>query len=330
MQVITEREYDRMRNHLWWQSIARTRPSTGLKDIVTWLLSTAQIRPQDSGGNMSFDDLVAQYQTVENRFSGAGLKLQRRQLEDTDGGGMELGAAWAADIGAYMAYWPQRETAYFLKNAHDATKYTSYDGKAYFAADHPYNPFRVSAGAFANVLTGAAAGTYPGACPIDDTQNIEKALENLGKIVSYIASVRMPSGDDPRFLRPAFILAPPRMYPRCVQLTSAKFLAQAATSGGGSSDVEALIKALGFATPLQADELVGFENDTTFFVACEQLASSQLGGVVYTEREPFKINYYGTVDDAVLGRSQELEWQCLGRNVISAGHPYLLFKCKGA
>jgi hypothetical protein len=52
--------------------------------------------------------------------------------------------------------------------------------------------------------------------------------------------------------------------------------------------------------------------------------------VIYTEREPFAINYYGTVDQAVLGRAQELEWQCHGRNVVSSGHPYLLFKCKGS
>jgi hypothetical protein len=103
-------------------------------------------------------------------------------------------------------------------------------------------------------------------------------------------------------------------------------LAQAAGSAAGSGDVEALIKALGFATPIMADELAGFESDTTFYVGCEQMAASQLGAVIYTEREPFAINYYGTVDQAVLGRAQELEWQCHGRNVVSSGHPYLLFQ----
>lgn len=325
MSIITEREYERLRNQLWWTRITKTRPSTGLKDIITWLLSTAQIKPQDSGGNIHFDDLVAQYTTIENKFAGAGLKLQRRQLEDTDGGGIELSAAWSGDIGAYMAYWPQREAAYALKHGHDATKFTTYDTKAFFATDHPVNPFRASAGTYTNIFTG---GSGPGAVPIDDSVTADVALVNLSKAVAHIASYRMPNGDDPRFLRPAFILAGPRLYPRVVQLTSAKFLAQAATGGAASADVEALIKSLGFATPVQADELAGFEADKTWFIACEQLASSQLGALIYTEREPFKINYYGTVDDAVLGRAQELEWQCIGRNVISGGHPYLLIKCQ--
>jgi phage major head subunit gpT-like protein len=332
MSVITEREYERLRSNLWWNRITKTRPTTGLKDVITWLLSTAQIRDQQSGGNIRFDDLVAQYTTIENKFSGAGLKLSRAQLEDTDGGGMELSAQWSADIGAYMSYWPQEQVSHLLLNAHTPGMYMAYDGKPFFAADHPYNPFKESAGVFGNILTGAAvpATGYPGACPIDDSINIEEALKNLGKIVAYIATLKMPNGRTPRFLRPSTLLVPPRMFPRAVQLTSAKFLAQAATSGGGSADVEGLIKALGFAMPMQADELAGFENDTTFFIGCEQMSTSQLGGVLYTEREAFRINYYGTVDDAVLGRAQELEWQCHGRNVVSAGHPYLLIKCKAS
>ena len=190
MQVITEREYDRLRSNLWWQRITKTRPSTGLRDIVTWLLSTAQIRDQGQGGNIAFDDLVAQYTTIENKFSGAGLKLKRAQLEDTDGGGMELSAQWSADIGAYMAYWPQKQAAHLLKNGHDAAQYTTYDQKAFFAADHPYNPFKLSAGTFSNILTGAANPPtgYPGACPIDDSIKIEDALVNLGKVVAWIAT----------------------------------------------------------------------------------------------------------------------------------------------
>lgn len=324
MQVITEREYDRLNANLWWDKVAKTRPSTGRREIITWLLSTAQIVDQQKGGQIRFDDIVSQYTELENKFSGAGLKLQRSQLEDTDGGGMELSAQWSADIGAYMSYWPQKQTAYFLKNAHTASLFTGYDSKAYFATDHPYNPFLDSAGSYANLLTGGNA------FPIDDAVTADVALVNLGKLFAYIASLKMPNGEDPRMLRGKWIFCSPRMFPRVVQLTSAKFLAQAATSGAGSADVEAVIKALGFATPIQCDELAGFENDTTYFVACETLASSQLGGIVYSQREPYRINYYGTMDQAILSRSQELEWHCIGRNVVAPGHPFLIMKCKAA
>jgi Mu-like prophage major head subunit gpT len=330
MQIITEREYERLNANLWWQQVAKMRPSTGLRDIILWLLSTAQIADQGKGGNMRFEDIVSRYTTVENKFSGAGLKLSRAQLEDTDGGGVDLAAQWSADIGAYMSYWPQKQTAYFLKNAHTASLFSSYDEVAYFSGSHPYNPFNTGAGTFANLLTGAASGTFPGACPIDDATDLDDALVNLGKVFAYICSLKMPNGEDPRMLRPKWIFCSPRMFPRVVQLTSAKFLAQVAGSGAGSADVEAVIKALGFAQPIQCDELAGFESDTTYFVACETLAASQLGAVMYVQREPYRINYYGTADQAQLNRSQELEWHCLGRNVIAPGHPFLLFKVKAS
>jgi phage major head subunit gpT-like protein len=330
MQVIIEREYARLTADLWWQSVARVRPSTGRKELITWLLSTAQIKDMGQGGNMAFDDLVATYTTIENKHAGGGLRLKKDRFEDTDGGGMDIAAQWSSDMGNYMAYWPQKQVTHLLKNGHTASLYTGYDGKALFATDHPYNQFRVGLGTFQNIFTGAASGAYPGACPIDESVTADVALTNLSKILAYIATIKMPNGEDPRFLRPEALIVPPRLLARAVQLTSAKFLAGAASSGGGGMDVEALIKALGYATPKVADELAGFESDTTFFVVCKQVAQSQLGAAVYQEREPFYINFYGAMTESQLNRMDELEWQCKGRNAVSAGHPFLIFKCKGS
>jgi hypothetical protein len=324
MSIITEREYERLNNNLWWKSVARLRPATGRREVVVWLLSTAQIHDQGDGGNISFSDLVSQTTEIENRHAGEGLKLSRAQLEDTDGGGMDLAAQWSADIGAYMAYWPQKLVTHVMKFGTDPLLYNSYTTKPFFAIDHPLNPFKVAAGTYFNLHTGANAGK------VDDSVTTDVALAAMSKVFSNICSIKMPNGEDPRMLRPIQIFCGPRLFPRMVQLTSAKFLAQTATGGAASGDVEALIKALGFATPIQVDELAGFENDTTWFVGVDTLATSQLGAVVYSEREAFRINYYGTVDQVTLGRSQELEWQCHGRNVARPGHPFLLHKVLAA
>lgn len=330
MQIIVEREYDRLLQKLWWQEIAVQKNTTGKRELLMWLLSTAQIRDQGDGGNIHFDDLVSQTTEIVNRHAGAGLKLSRDQLEDSDGGGLELAASWSADIGAQMAYWPQQETARLLKEGDQIGKFKAYTQKAFFAIDHPVNPYKTAAGVYANLLTGTASGPYPGKCPIDDSVTVDDALVNLAKVVAYVAGFKMPNGEQPRHLRPVKILCPPRMFPRVVQLTSAKFIAQAARSGGvATADVEKLVAALGFGMPIQCDELAGFENDTTYYVACEQITSSTLGGVVYSEREAFRINFYGVMDQAILNRADELEWHSKGRNVIAPGHPYLLIKCKG-
>jgi phage major head subunit gpT-like protein len=344
MQVITENEYARFASNLWWSKFMKTRPSSSKKEIVTWLLSTAKIEDlEKSGGKMVFEDLVSKYTTYENKNAGGGLRLKKQQLEDLDGGGIDLATKWSGDIGAYMAYWPQKQLVSLIKNG-ATSGFNSYDDVTFFSNAHPINPANTGLGTYANIFTGAAASTpatdpndasYPGACAIDDSVTVDVALANLSKVVSYIRSIRMPNGEDPRFLRPVSILAPPRMQARVTQLTNAKFIAQAAASGGGSGDVEALIASFGLVTPTIADEFAGFESDTTWFLACEELASSQLGGFVYVDREPFRITYYtgsggGTGVDAILDRTDELEWHCKGRNVTGYGHPYTMFKVKAA
>jgi hypothetical protein len=81
-----------------------------------------------------------------------------------------------------------------------------------------------------------------------------------------------------------------------------------------------------------ADELAGFEATRRSSCICEQVTGSQLGGLVYVEREAFSIRYYtgrggGNGVDAILDRADELEWHTSGRNVGGYGHPYAIFKC---
>lgn len=330
MQVLTESEYSRMGQNLWWQNVAKVRKSESRKEVLAWLLSTAMIREQGKGGNVRFDDLVSVTTEVENKDSGDALELSVNQLSDMDGNGMDLAGQWSTDIGAYMAYWPQKQVTHLLKNGHTASLYTGYDSVAFFAANHPVNPYRSELGTFQNVFTGAASGSYPGACPIDDSIDLDDAVVNLAKIYAYIASIKMPNGEDPRFLVPKGILCAPRLFPRAVQLTSAKFIAQVAGSGAGSADIAGLIQSMGYGKPVQCPELSGFEDDKTFFVVCEQATTSQLGGVIYVDREPYQIQYYGAQDQVELARRRKLEWHCHGRNSIMPGHPYLVFKCKGS
>jgi len=342
MQAITEDEYSRLLSNLWWSQIMKTMQSTSKKEMVAWLMSTAQIEDLGKkGGNMPFEDLVSNTTEFENRYAGAGLRLLRQQVEDTDGKGLELAAHWSKDIGTYMAYWPQKKLAEAMKNGELATS-TGYDGLPFYSKSHPLKPGDPSK-TYANLLSGAAASTpstdpndagYPGAIVIGDSVTVDVALQNLAKLRSYIASIKMPNGVDPRFLRPSRILAPPALMPRLVQLTGAKTIAQAAAGGAGTNDVEGLIKFLNYATPIEMDELAGYESDSTFFVVAEQITSSQLGAFVYVDREPFNINYYSGQEagatglDAILNRAEELEWHCKGRNVVGYGHPYLIFKVK--
>jgi phage major head subunit gpT-like protein len=325
-------DYARLTQDMWWQLVAKVRPSVTKTEVLAWLLSTAMIREAGAGGNIHFDDLVSQTTELESKFANAGLKITRAQLEDVFNGepggeGFQIARKWAKDMAFYMAYWPQKKTAEFLKTAHllaTAGGFTAYDGKAFFATDHPLNPYDSSVGTFKNLFTGGDAADISTAVTLDVAAN------NLSKVWGLIKAIKMPNGEDPRFLKPKGLIVPPAMFPRAKQLTSADFIAQAAASGGGSADFRAFISSLGFAQPVCADELAGFESSTTYYVVAEQAANDEMGGCVYVDREPFRMTQFGDMTESELSRKQELEWHVHGRNAIAAGHPFLLFKVKAA
>lgn len=332
MQTITDNAYQGFAQNLWWQRLAMTRSSASKRERLAWLLSTARIESTGKGGNMPFEDLVSVTTEYEMARSGAGLRLTKDQLLDLDGSGLDLAAKWSADMGSYMRYWPQKQMVAAIKAG---TTNLAYDGKAFFATDHPCNPksSHSTPATYSNLL---AYATYK----IDDSVDIDDAFVNLGKAFAAVRSVKLPNEEDPRFLVPSALIVPPRMVPRAQQLTGAKFIAQAAGSGAGSGDIEKVIGAWGWAPPIEAVEL-GYAmtgvaaDDTAYYILAQEVSASQLGPFIYYDREPFAITYYtgaggGTGVDAVLDRANELEWHCQGRNVLGYGHPFLLFKIAGS
>jgi len=382
MRALTETEYLRRLNAktTWWNKVCRTMNITGKTERITWLLNTAKIEPVGPSGTgaITFEDLVSQTVEYPSFRHGKGIKVQRDQIEDLDGSGLDILADWSMQIGNETGYYPQRLAAQFLLNA-AATDHSAdaYDGVPFFAdattsrtvngtsvIGHPYNPYRPGLGGYSNWVKGspiAASGAtqfYPGALPIDDSVTVEVALQNLGKAISYISSVKMPNGVDPRFLTPAYILAPPAMAPRLRELLNAQFIAQSAGSGtgAGSADVKAVIEGFGLGQTLIANELgANFSyqgtfpfveastgntkfltntvtgSDSTYYIVCTENATTNLGGLLYVMRKPFKITYYtgdngGTGMDAVLDRANEFEYHCQGRMSMQPGHPYTIFR----
>ena len=322
MRTITSNEYGRLTSNLWWNKIAKTVPSMALKERLSWLLDTARIQRTGHGGNIEFEDIVALTTEVENLNAAAGLKIKKEKFEDVDGNGIDYAAQWSRTVGSYAAYWPQKMVAQaILANP------LGYDGKVYFTTDHPLNPFRTTLGTYTNLFT---AGSGPGALPIDTSVSVDVAVANVAKAIAYIATIKMPNGEDPRFLRPAYLFVPPALVARAQQITNAKFIAQAATAGGGSGDVEALIRNFGLGQPVEVTELaVGYPggSDTSWYLGMEDILTNELGAFSYVNREAFSVLYYGPQNDAQLARIREFQWTTEGRNSVLPGHPYLLFKC---
>lgn len=328
MRIITSEEYGRLTSELWWTRIAKEIPSMAAKERLLWLLDTARIQRTGHGGNVEFEDIVQLTQEVENLNAAAGLKIKKEKFQDVDGYGIQYATHWSRQVGAYAAYWPQK----ILAQAILANPLT-YDGIAFFGT-HNVNPYNTAAGSYKNIFTGGASGAYPGAIDISSAVTIDVAINNLAKAIAYIASLKMPNGEDPRFLRVASLFVPPALLARAQQLTNAKFIAQAATGGAaGSGDVEAVIRNFGLGQPIEVPELgSGFSggSDTTFYIGMKDILTNELGAFTYVNREPFSVLYYGPQNDGQLARIKEFQWTTEGRNVVQPGHPYLLFKAAAA
>jgi hypothetical protein len=387
MKAITETSYAARlaADNMWATRVLRTTPIEGKTERVTWFLDTATIVPigPSGSGAMKFENMVTQTAEYPTFKHGKGIRVQIDQLEDLDGTGLDQLAKWSENIGNETAYYPQRLASQLILNgANTDGSANAYDGLPFFLDNtvgsgnpnpggtysngHYYNPYKPNLGGYYNWLHGSAVAAstgvqaYPGALPIDDVNasTTDVALKNLGLAIAYIASLKMPNGVDPRFLTPKYIIIPPRMAPRLRQLLDAKFIAQAASSGGGAADVMALITGWGLGKPVIAQELgasisytfpmpfvvastgnVSFlketvtGSDTTYYIVCEENESTRLGSLLYVTRKPFKVRYFGEGGadgmDAILSRADELEYQCKGRMSCQYGHPYGIFRFDG-
>ncbi|HSC88276.1 MAG TPA: Mu-like prophage major head subunit gpT family protein [Polyangiaceae bacterium] len=335
MRSITVDQYKRLTRDTWWNKIAKVVPIKSKKERIHWLLETAQIeRPNAShgGGQQIFEDMVSLHTEFEAENAVAALTLKKEQMEDLENGivggeAMRLAASWSRQVASHAAYWPQQEVGKAL-----IANPIGYDGQNFFDVDHPYNPYNTGAGTYRNVFTGSASGIYPGALKIDSSVTVDVAVQNIAKALAYVASLKMPNGVLPRKLKLAHIFVPPALTARAQQVTNAKFIAQAASSGGGSGDVEAVIRNFGLGQPVQIDEIGSAfgGSDTSWYLGMEDITNDELGAFVYVDREPFSVNYHGPQTSAELARKRTFEWTLEGRNTVAPGHPFLLFRCDAA
>jgi len=317
MRILTNQAYNTLLENLWWTKITNVIPSMSKEELFFWLIDTAQIE-YDEEGNIEFEELAMQNARYEAEYAAKGLKVVKSAFEDLDGNGVRVATAWSTAIGKYAAYFPQKHIAKAIK-----ANGKCYDGKNFFATDHPLDPLNVAVGTFSNLLTTGIK--------LDARHTIETAYDTLGTIVTHLSNVKMPNGEDPRNLQNGFFVAPPAMYPRLIQLLKSKFL----SISGGSTDVSGVISDYGFEGVVMATELGAAYggSDTDCYLAVKDITGDDLGGMCWIDREPFTVQYYSGQDgggvSADLNRTREMEWHVEGRNVAGYGHPYKLYKLVG-
>lgn len=325
MQLITEDTYNGLAADQSWRSFATSTTGVTRRKRLLWLLETAGIK-RNEPGNRRFEEIVSRTFDYEYEHADDALELEKSQLEDLDGNGVELAAHWSKQVAKNIAYWPQKVVT-------DAVKAnpTCYDDLAFFHAAHPLNPYDDVAGTYANEFTGGASGVYPGALPISGN-TIDAAIANIGKLITYVAGIPTANGEFPRKLKCVSLIVPPALADRATQITDAKIVAMAAAGGGaGSANVEAVISRWALGKPIVVDELgAAFGgSDSTYYVGTAPPGgASEMGAFIHDTREAFAVLYHGPMTSAELARARKFQWLVEGRDTVQPGHPYLMMRCK--
>lgn len=341
LRAITEASYQGKLKNLRYQRFTKVMTSESENEILSWLLSTAMLRRNGQGGNIRYGTLGQVKQSYRNGNFNDGLVVFRNQIEDLDGRGVQVASEWNRQIGADIAYFPQREVVTQLLNGETGT---CYDALPFFSKLHPVNPLNPGSSLYANIFTGAVSGAYPGALPIDESVSVDVALSNINKALAYISGIKMPNGVDPRFLTVNAILHPPKLRARVQQLTNARFIAQAATGGAGSGDVSAVVTDQALGDPICMAELGASQtyplddsgattisgDDTSYYLLCQERDASELGAMVWINREPVSIQFFSGLDgsNVELAEARKMKWIAQGRATAGYGLPYFLFKVK--
>jgi hypothetical protein len=358
MRVINDQSFlERLtEDDIWYTDLLKVFPMKGKSERFNWLIDTSSIErlsPNDggeAGGNLTFDELSTVTQEYFPAHFGRATKISKIKLMNMMQAGLNPLNAWAKGVARYGAYVPQRELAITILNGENTL---GYDGVNFFSTSHPVHPLIPGLGTYANLFTGASSGSYPGACPIDDSVTIDTALVNLVKVLAYIeGAIAAPNGaGDPRNLHVYKVLYPPQLQRRIQQLLDPSlFIPQQSTGGAGSALVKEVLKKFELAEPQKVKEFDGNRSytfmgpnglnstvtgsDTTWYVIAREASATELGAFLLNERLPFTMQTYsgesGGVEgiDAVLGRSNDLEYHYQGWLAVNPGHPYTVFKVK--
>ena len=303
----TANAWARTIKNLWYPRLMNVTTTGGAREYIEWMLESARIHPTGPrGASMTYDPLVAISQTLRSDHFGNGLELFRSDIEDDQ---IARAPKWAADTGSAQAYWPQRGLVQMMQAGTSSTlngrPNFAYDGKTFFATDHPMNPYDDSQSLYSNSPAGTGF-----------------TAENLARVVAYMRIIRH-SGDAPLGPQPILTVFPPNFQLRAGQILNAESFTDIFTGAAAASNT--FKTSYQFEPPIIADELSN--EPTVWYAGVPAMEDAFDSPFVYVEREPFHINTYSPIDQAALSRMQTFRWENRGRNGFQYGHPYRFHRC---
>lgn len=278
----------------WWQSLATQVPSITELNVYGWLDRIPKMR--EWLGERQVQNASPRSRSVTNRTFELTLSIPKEKILDDQYG---VYAPLATQMGWQAAKWPDQLLAALL-----TANPTTYDGKAFFADDHPQN------------LDVAGGSTYD--------NNLALPLTPTNYAVAR-ATMRAFKGADGQVLgvRPSLLVVPPALEEIGLQILHADFIAT--NTYAGLTMVGATQNTMkGSAELLVIDELSGA--DTTWYLFDH---SNVIKPLIFQLRQAPNFVYRNQpTDDNVFWR-REVIFGADARGAVDVGLPFLALRSVG-
>jgi hypothetical protein len=328
-----------------WESVAdaaedlsavlRIRPGQTRREYIAFIQDQTGIRIAGQGGNVIYDDVSGVAYEIDHVNYAGGLRLTANEIKDNVWAqdnrisAYDFASNWATQRAGESAIWPRVQFATLLNNA-IASKQIAFDGKQFFATNHPVI-VGSTAQTYSNIITGVGLATIPSGTPPQGTYldaflinqiNFAKAIATIGT-VSFGGAYLMP-----RFLRPKFVIHPVALTYTVNQLIGGGGFLTSGPPAELVANTTNVIKNYGpWGGAIPMPELDAAGVTTSYIIVCEQAVRGDLGPWFYSELEPFEIRGYPDASSVVTNRSDLFEWTIKARGGAFPGLPWLAYLC---
>lgn len=282
-------------------SIASEYPGSGDRNIYPWLLGIKGM--QEWKGEKNFQDLSAVGYELRHKDWEDSISVDRNAIADDQYG---LYNPMFEELGFVGEDLPNHQVQSLLENGEATTVHGAcWDGKAFFATDHPVHPNDASLSTFANLFTSTSL--------------------TRANLITQMAAFMQQKGPDgkPRGIPADTLFVHPNQYVDAVELVSAKFISGASSSSPGSR--ENVIATMGM---LKVEQLPLSSEDGEWF-----LGATVAGGMV--SRNPLVVQIREAphlVTPPTLSEAEflkrKLQYSTEARIGFGYGKPWQLWKHK--
>lgn len=318
VQTLLSRHSESTTKNLNWDKLCSVKSSTTLVELYFFLIETMRLDKEGRGGQQRYEDIAATAIEIVNENSGSALQLTRNEIEDNqmrEPRGMpvlDFTGAWTKGVANLAMRWPQDQLFALLAQGNTAK---AYDNLSFWNTAHLINPKRAATGTYANVFTGAAAGIYPGALPIDESVSLDVAISNFSKALAYVEALTGPDGK-PRNAVVKYAAVGTSLKTRINQILDTKLQS--------NTTIENVVSRYGI-EPIVFPEIS--LTDKSCKLICE-FDDTEGGPLIFQNREDYALTMYDVDAFPELARRDSFEWRFRGRNAMAFGHPHKMFEMR--